>query len=128
MERIDLPSPVLRQFEKPYIEFTYPVNGRTYLPIPQVQLSMTFEEVLTSRITRRTFAPIGKERLSVFCGASVRCGSQIHQLTRGVGSQGQLLLPVGDTRSILSFYGGRETTNVQLCTIQLHTRFAGCLA
>jgi SagB-type dehydrogenase family enzyme len=73
MKRIDFASPVPIEPELPYCEFQYRIKEKIFLPEPEILVSTTFLDVLTSRYSRRSFkAAVSTERLNALLWHSAR--------------------------------------------------------
>jgi len=72
MNRIDLASPFPRELEIPHLEFPYAIEDISYLPQPNQLPDVSFQTVLASRQSRRTFKPLGQDDLNSLLWYSAR--------------------------------------------------------
>jgi SagB-type dehydrogenase family enzyme len=64
MRRIDLASPIPREVELPYSEFSYQVEEKSYLHHPTPLPDTSLPDVLVSRQSRRTFKTVPQQHLN----------------------------------------------------------------
>lgn len=72
MRRVEIGNPVLRGQELSYQEFGYPILSQQFLPEPPASHSAPFFEVISSRVSRRTFKPLTFEQLNALLWHSSR--------------------------------------------------------
>ena len=72
MRRVEIGNPVLRDQELSYQEFVYPILSQQFMPEPPASHSAPFFEVISGRVSRRTFKPLTFEQLNALLWYSSR--------------------------------------------------------
>jgi SagB-type dehydrogenase family enzyme len=72
MRQIEIGSPILRDQELSYQEFSYPVVSRQFLSKPLIKNSSPVLDVVGGRRSRRTFKPLTSEQLNALLWHSSR--------------------------------------------------------
>jgi SagB-type dehydrogenase family enzyme len=72
MDWITLGNPTPRESELPYSEFEYKVVSKTYLPEPEIPISVSFGSILADRRSMRTFKPVSGEKKNALLWYSSR--------------------------------------------------------